>query len=330
MKKLPIYQLEVSMDDDQSGVSFVALVDDPAIQRNFYAFAGQKISFDYDDTLNTPRGLKIAKEQISSGAEVYIISARHDKEGMLGTAKELGIPESRVYATGSNSAKVEKIRELGIAKHYDNNSDVIMQIGDIGQKFKVEPQKNETKDEFVSRCIGVEVSGGMETSQASAVCYAKWDEHKTKFAFAITSDEKKIVSGPLMVAGMPIYRNDANGEYYVQFSAQSIYTIVKKFFKEGNTSNVNEMHNPRMIADGVYMFESFLIDKTRMSNPKGFEDLPDGSWFGSYKVDNEDIWSKIKSGEFKGFSVEGDFIPKEMNKVSEEALISQITAIIQS
>jgi hypothetical protein len=85
-----------------------------------------------------------------------------------------------------------------------------------------------------------------------------------------------------------------------------------------------------MIADGVYMFESFLIDKSRMSNPKGFEDLPDGSWFGSYKVDNEDIWAKIKSGEFKGFSVEGDFIPKEMNKVSEEALISQITAIIQS
>ena len=193
MKKLPIYQLEVSMDDDQSGVSFVALVDDPAIQRNFYAFAGQN-----------------------------------------------------------------------------------------------------------------------------------------KFEFAVTSEEKRIISGPLMVAGMPIYRNDANGEYYVQFSAQSIYTIVKKFFKEGNTSNVNEMHNPRMIADGVYMFESFLIDKSRMSNPKGFEDLPDGSWFGSYKVDNEDIWAKIKSGEFKGFSVEGDFIPKEMNKVSEEALISQITAIIQS
>lgn len=327
MKKLPIYQLEVSLEDDDSGVSFVALVDQPAIERNFYAFAGQKVSFDYDETLNTERGKRLAKEQIANGAEVYIISARDNKDGMLSVADELGIPHDRVFATGSNSDKVVKIRELGIKKHYDNNADVIMQIGDIGQKFKVEPGQKETKEEFVSRCIGVEVSGGMDSAQAAAVCYSKWDEHQQKFSFSVTNEEKRVISGALMVADMPIYRNDSRGEYYIQFSKQTIYNIVQKFFKQGNTSNVNEMHDPRMVADGVYMFESFIIDRKRMPPPTGSEDLPDGSWFGSYKVDNEEVWNKVKSGDFRGFSVEGKFAMPEDN---EEALLKQIEDILNS
>ena len=92
-----------------------------------------KISFDYDDTLNTPKGMKLAAEWISKGAEVYIISARQDKNGMLARAKDLLIPESRVYATGSNKAKVEKVKELGIDVHYDNNQDVIDALGNNGR-----------------------------------------------------------------------------------------------------------------------------------------------------------------------------------------------------
>ena len=95
--------------------------------------AGEKISFDYDETLTTEKGTNLAKEYISKGADVYIISARQQKDGMLAKAKQLGIPESRVYATGSNKAKVEKIKELGITLHYDNNKDVINELGEIGK-----------------------------------------------------------------------------------------------------------------------------------------------------------------------------------------------------
>lgn len=98
-------------------------------------FAGEKISFDFDDTLSTDSGKQIAKAAIAAGNTVYIISARQDKEGILGTAEDLGIPADRVYATGSNTAKVAKVKELGISKHYDNNQDVINDLGTIGQKF---------------------------------------------------------------------------------------------------------------------------------------------------------------------------------------------------
>jgi len=46
----------------------------------------------------------------------------------------------------------------------------------IKEEFIVEPKAGETKDEFVSRCIGVEINSGKEQDQAAAICYAKWDD----------------------------------------------------------------------------------------------------------------------------------------------------------
>jgi hypothetical protein len=72
--------------------------------------------------------------------------------------------------------------------------------------------------------------------------------------------------------------------------------------------NVNLFHDPNLQTEGVTIFESFISDASRGILPmKGFEDLPDGSWFISAKVENDDVWNKIKAGEVKGFSVEGIF-----------------------
>jgi hypothetical protein len=97
--------------------------------------ADNKVSFDYDDVLSTEKGKELANRLIKEGALVYIISARREKDGMLKTAQDVGIPESRVYATGSNKAKLEKVKELGIQTHYDNNPDVINELGNVGKLF---------------------------------------------------------------------------------------------------------------------------------------------------------------------------------------------------
>jgi hypothetical protein len=96
---------------------------------------GQKVSFDYDGTLSTERGKKRAEALISNGSVVYIISARESADGMYGTADKLGIPHSRVYATGSNEAKIQKVKDLNIAIHYDNNTDVINSLDGVGRLF---------------------------------------------------------------------------------------------------------------------------------------------------------------------------------------------------
>jgi hypothetical protein len=98
---------------------------------------GEKVSFDYDGTLSTRAGKALAQREVNTNSTVYIISARSNKDGMLTVAKELGIPESRVYATGSNNAKVDKIKELGINKHYDNNRAVTKMLPRIGVNFSI-------------------------------------------------------------------------------------------------------------------------------------------------------------------------------------------------
>lgn len=150
--------------------------------------------------------------------------------------------------------------------------------------------------------------------------------------FAIQSEEKQIVSGPLMLADTPIYRSDNNGEYYVTFSPSTIETIAQKFFKKGYQSNVNLMHDGNQEVQNVTMFESWIVDPARgISAMKGFEDAPVGSWFGSFKVDNPEVWAKIKAGEFKGFSVEGMFNYKKQEKAvaMAEQIMNKIYAILE-
>ena len=134
-----------------------------------------------------------------------------------------------------------------------------------------------------------------------------------KLHFAL-DEEKRIISGPAMVADAPIFRKDENGEYNVFFSAETIRDIAVKFFKKDYQKNLNLFHDPSLSLEGVTIFESFVSDVSRGIQPmKGFEDLPDGSWFISAKVDNEEVWNKIKSGEVKGFSVEGIFSFMKVN-----------------
>lgn len=143
--------------------------------------------------------------------------------------------------------------------------------------------------------------------------------------FAVTSEPLRIVSGPMMVAGMPIYRRSEQvGEYYVQFDADAIREIVYKYFKNARTVTANVMHKSEV--DGVFMFESWLTDTAKPA-PVGFESLPDGSWFGSFKVDNDEVWAKVVDGTFTGFSVEGIFLEAEQLEI-DRAIVDEVVAAL--
>ena len=136
-----------------------------------------------------------------------------------------------------------------------------------------------------------------------------WNAFKNEQKFQIISEDKRIISGCAMLADTPIFRSDATfGDYYVAFSKDTITKIVQKYFKKGYQNNVNLMHDPNQVETGVTMFESFISDKSRGIEPmKGFEDAPDGSWFVSMLVENDEVWDKVKQGMVNGFSIEGIF-----------------------
>lgn len=94
-----------------------------------------KISFDYDGVLSTAKGTELALS-LANDNELFIISARHSKDGLLNKADQIGIKNENIYATGSNNDKIRKIQELGINKHYDNNLKVVEKLGSKGELFK--------------------------------------------------------------------------------------------------------------------------------------------------------------------------------------------------
>jgi len=195
----------------------------------------------------------------------------------------------------------------------------------------IEPKAGETQSEFLSRCIPAMIDEGKEQDQAIAMCISMYENKNSaqeQFNFAIQNEERRIVTGPLMIANLPIYRKSPDGfEFYVVFDADTIEQLVMKYYKAGLQHSVNLMHNGIQV-EGVYMFESFIVDSQRgIAAPKGFENVPDGSWFGSYKIENEEVWNLVKAGKFRGFSVEGIFL-KKLITASDEQVIDKLKELL--
>lgn len=85
-------------------------------------FEAQKVSLDYDGVLSTDKGKELLKRLLSEGIDVYVVSAKREKMNIE------GLPDSRIYAVGSNKRKIETIKRLGIDTHYDDNPDVIEEL----------------------------------------------------------------------------------------------------------------------------------------------------------------------------------------------------------
>lgn len=145
---------------------------------------------------------------------------------------------------------------------------------------------------------------------------------KDNVKFEVLNEDQHIVTGPLMIPEQLIYRaSEKFGEHYVKFSAETIKAISIKFAKKGFQKNVNIMHDENMQVDGLTMFESFISNTARGIKPMAaFSDLPEGTWFGSFYVENKDVWELIKSGKVKGFSVEGMFDYEKPLSADEQKL----------
>jgi len=140
--------------------------------------------------------------------------------------------------------------------------------------------------------------------------------------------EKKILMGALLIPNKPIYRNGSEGEYYIYFSKDTIVKASQMFLQKGNQSNSTLEHSE--VLSGLTLVESWIVESKEKDKTALYGlDVPVGTWMGSVKVNNDEIWNEyVKSNKVKGFSIEGYFAdkmeaPKEKveEKLSEELLI---------
>lgn len=167
---------------------------------------------------------------------------------------------------------------------------------------------------------------------AIEVNWMAFNEQKP-FKFETVNAEKRIIAGALMLADTPIYRRtEAKGEFNVIFEKPTIEQIVTKYHKNSFEKNVNPMHESMMILPDIFMISDFIINRDMgYMPPKGFENLPDGSWFGQFKVNNDLVWNDyIKTGIFQGFSVEGFFDEVPANTPNQVMSDEEFNALLEA
>lgn len=145
-----------------------------------------------------------------------------------------------------------------------------------------------------------------------------------EFKFAEQDTDKKILIGPVLIPNKPIYRKNGEDEYYIYFSRDTVRKASQLYLKQGNQSNSTLEHAETV--QGLTLVESWIVEDKENDKSNSFGmDVPLGTWMGSVKVDNDEIWNDyVKTGKVKGFSIEGYFADKADLRESEDDLAAEI------
>jgi hypothetical protein len=131
---------------------------------------------------------------------------------------------------------------------------------------------------------------------------------KEEVKFQAVSDDQRLVMGPILIPDKKILRIDGIGEqYYVYFKPETIKRLSEMYLQKKYTDSTTIEHKDKV--DGVSLVESWIVEsRTKDKSAVYGLSVPVGTWMGTFKVDNEDIWNNyVKTGEVKGFSIEGLF-----------------------
>lgn len=141
-------------------------------------------------------------------------------------------------------------------------------------------------------------------------------EEQKEIKVQLANEEKHMIYSAVLVPDKPIYRRNEDGdEFYVEFTKESIEHMSQQFFKEYKQNEVTLDHETT--ASDVTVVESWL--KSDLFKDKSValglnESLPIGTWFVGMKVNQIDVWDRVKSGELRGFSVESLIRLEEFSK----------------
>ena len=135
-------------------------------------------------------------------------------------------------------------------------------------------------------------------------------KEKNNLTFAKVDEEKRMLVSPALIPNKQIFRYDPNtdSEYYVFFSKATVAKAAYLYLKHNNHHKATHEHNERV--SGVLTVESWIKEGDNDKSKLYGYDLPNGTWFVKMKIENEELWQKIKAGELKGLSIEGYFTNK--------------------
>ena len=127
-----------------------------------------------------------------------------------------------------------------------------------------------------------------------------------KVQFKTVSDDKRIIVGLALVPNKKIFRKSGDYEYNIMFSEDTVKKVAELYMKRQKNLNATVEHEEAV--DGVSVIESWIVedpnqDKSNLYNLNAVK----GAWVVMMKVDNDEVWARVKNGEYLGLSIEGFF-----------------------
>jgi hypothetical protein len=131
------------------------------------------------------------------------------------------------------------------------------------------------------------------------------------------NEEKKLVLGLALIPEKKIFRKNKDYEYNITFSKDTVRKASQLYLSELRSNNTTLEHSS--LIDGVSLAESWIVEDTEKDKTAVYGiDAPIGSWAITMKVHNEDVWTRVKAGEYLGFSIEGIFDEQPVDRHKEK------------
>lgn len=130
-------------------------------------------------------------------------------------------------------------------------------------------------------------------------------------SLAALDQEKRTLIGPALIPDkhIPRFDPDTDEEYDVYFSKETVARAAELFLEQHRTSQHTFEHSAAV--EDVHVVESWLVQDPDMDKSKAYGlSVPSGTWMVRVRVDNDEVWESVKSGEVRGFSIEGYFVDR--------------------
>lgn len=144
----------------------------------------------------------------------------------------------------------------------------------------------------------------------------------------VVDEERRIVVGFALIPEKRIPRKMHGKEFLIYFSKETIAETSELFMSQLNLNKFTTDHSKKV--EGISVIESWIVedpknDKSNIYNlgAKG------GEWVLMSKINNDQVWQDVKSGKFKGYSIEAMFSGfEDLKASSDELLIEKIKKIL--
>jgi hypothetical protein len=221
--------------------------------------------------------------------------------------------------------QVGKVRAQQLAQGKPISIETVKRMKSYISRHKVDLQSSKSYEDGCGK-LAMDAWGGVEALPWVERTISQYENMST---FSVFNAEQRIVVGPAMIPDkMIIRRNEITGEiYYVYFTAETIKKLQQKFMQEKLLDKTNIEHGRKFLQD-VDVVESWIVEDATYDKQKVYNmEYPKGTWMIVMKINEPEVWNKVKDGKLKGFSVQGYFLEKA--KFGSQSVLDEIKTILK-